>query len=176
MRPRVATPSGVIVLSVDARGRVLEADAAARALGATPGAPAFRRGADLPTVLRAAGEGTAALAVANALAADGPAGAGEVTFIVHDASGRARARWRMLPLPGGDTGTGHRAAATPGAAGVSTREREPDGAPGRREAEAVAAVARELGERRAAVVGRAGRVGGVRGGGGVRGDVRPGGG
>ncbi|MDQ6925398.1 MAG: ATP-binding protein, partial [Candidatus Eremiobacteraeota bacterium] len=57
------------------------------------------------------------------------------TFTVHDAGGLARARWRLLPLP---------AAAGHGAAWLILVEREPHGAPGRREAEILATVARDL--------------------------------
>ncbi len=130
---RGGAPSAVLVLAVDARGRVVAADTDAAALLA-PGGPALRRGADLPGALRAAGEGTAALAVANALAA---CGGGGVMFTVHDAGGLARARWRLLPLPvaGGPGST---------AAWMVVVEREPDGAPGWREADTLAAVAREL--------------------------------
>ena len=124
-----AAPS-VLVFVLDAHGRVLAADAAA-----TQGTPRSRRGADLLALLRAAGEGTAALAIANALAArDGR----EVVFTVHDAIGVARARWRLVPIPrvaGGSVG---------GAAWTVVVEREPDGAPGQREAETLAAIAREL--------------------------------
>ncbi|HEY0776945.1 MAG TPA: ATP-binding protein [Gemmatirosa sp.] len=140
-RPRDPTPApigpgargartGVLVL--DGRGAVIAADAAAATLVA-PGMPALRHGLDLPSVLRAAGEGTAALAVANALAARDE---GEVVFTVHDAAGLARARWRLMPIP--------RPPASGGAAWTVVVEREPDGAPGRREAETLAAVAREL--------------------------------
>ena len=125
--------AAVGLLVVDARGRVVSIDAAATTI-VVPDGPPLRAGVDLPTALRAAGEGTAALAVANALAAPD---SGQVTFTVHDASGLARARWQLLPTP------------TPSGASRSTLwmitvEREPDGAPGRREAETLAAVAREL--------------------------------
>ncbi|GJG86796.1 hypothetical protein tb265_19770 [Gemmatimonadetes bacterium T265] len=128
-----ATPAAAaFVLAVDARGTLVAADAAATVQLAA-GGPVLRPGVDLPSALRAAGEGTAALAVANAFAAPD---AGEVTFTVHDAGGLARARWRLLPLPG--VGSARAAAWT------VVVERAPDGVPGRREAETLAAVAREL--------------------------------
>ncbi len=133
-RSTVGTADGattLCVLVLDGRGRVITADAAAASIVAGGGS-SLRRGVDLPTALRSAGEGTAALAVANALAAQDGA---EVVFTVHDAVGLARARWRMVPIP---------PLPAAGAAWTVVVEREPNGAPGRREAETLAAVAREL--------------------------------
>ncbi len=129
------------VLALDARGRVVAADGAALAvLG--PGTPPLERGVELAAALHAAGEGTAALAVANALADRG----GEVTFTVHDASGAARARWRLLPLPAAPSCAAEAAAwiVTMAREPAGRREGERAGATGGREAEALAAVAREL--------------------------------
>ena len=135
--PREGRPTragaGIGLLAIDARGHIVSFDAIAATLVA-PHGPLLRRGIDLPATLRAGGEGTAALAVANALA--NPA-AGQVTFTVHDAAGLARARWQLLPTPS-------LVGASRPTLWMVTIEREPDGAPGRREAETLAAVAREL--------------------------------